>query len=69
MIENIIINIIMAVSSLGVLVAAVIFNVNMPMIVKGFEEKIDRAFFITAAVMVDTLLLCAMILFAKEFFL
>lgn len=69
MIENIIINIMLAVSSLGLFVAAVIFNVKLPMIAKGFEDKIDRAFFITAAVIIDTLLLCSMILFAKEFFL
>lgn len=69
MIENIIINIILAVSSLGLFVAAVILNVKLPMIAKGFEDKIDRAFLITAAVIIDTLLLCAMILIAKEFFL
>lgn len=69
MIENIVINIMLAVSSLGLLVAVVIFNMKLPTLVKGFEDKTERAFFITAAVIIDTLLLCSMILFSKEFFM
>lgn len=61
-VENIVINIMLAVSSCGLLFVAVFFNIKMPQLFKAFEDKTEKAFAIAAFVFGDTLLLCLLIL-------
>ena len=64
-VENIVINILIAVSSTGLLFIAAIFNIKLPPLFKSFKDKTDRAFAVAAFVFVDILLLCALFLIAN----
>ena len=60
--ENIVVNIMLAISSIGLLFMAVIFNTKLPPLLKTFNDKKEKAFAIAAFVFCDTLLLCALVL-------
>lgn len=64
-IENIVVNIMMTVASVGLLFTAVIFNTKLPPLFKAFDDKTEKAFAIAAFIFCDTLLLCALILVAN----
>ena len=60
--ENIVINILIAVSSTGLLFIAAIFNIKLPPLFKDFKKKPEKAFVIAAFVICDILILCALFL-------
>ena len=60
--ENIVVNIMLAISSIGLLFMCVVLNTTLPPLFNLCEKKTDKAFFISAFVFGDILLLCALIL-------
>lgn len=65
-VENIVVNIMLTVASIGLLFVAVIFNTKLPPLFKDFDDKTEKAFAIAAFIFGDTLLLCALILVANR---
>lgn len=60
--ENIVVNIMLAIASIGLLFMAVIFNTKLPPLLKDFEGKRDKAFAVAIFIFTDSLLLCALVL-------
>ena len=60
--ENIVVNIMLAISSIGLLFMAVIFNTELPPLLKVIKGKRDKAFAIAVFILTDSLLLCALVL-------
>lgn len=60
--ENIVVNIMLAISSIGLLFMAVIFNTELPPMLKDYKGKRDKTFAVAVFILTDSLLLCALIL-------
>ena len=61
-IENVVTNILIAVSSICLAFMSVVFNTGIPQLFKDFKKKPEKAFVIAAFVICDILILCALIL-------
>lgn len=64
-VENIVINIMLTVASIGLLFMTVIFNTKLPPLLKASDDKTEKTFAIAAFIFCDTLLMCALILIAN----
>lgn len=60
--ENIVVNIMLAIASIGLLFMVVIFNTELPPLLKAYEKKRDKAFAVAVFIFTDSLLLCALVL-------
>ena len=60
--ENIVVNIMLAIASIGLLFMAVIFNTELPPLLKAYKGKRDKAFAVAVFIFTDSLLLCALVL-------
>lgn len=61
-VEDIVINVILAVASCGVLFVSLVFNIKLPPLLKAFKGKMDKAFAVAVFIFTDSLLLCALVL-------
>lgn len=64
-IENIVVNNMLTVASIGLIFMAVIFNTKLPPLFKTFDDNTEKAFAIAAFIFCDILLLFALILVAN----
>lgn len=62
MIENIVIKIVLIMSTIALLFMAVIYNVKVPPLFKDCKGKAEKAFFIVVFMFGETMLLCVLIL-------
>ena len=61
-VENIVVNIMQAIASIGLLFMAVIFNTELPPLLKAYKGKRYKAFAVAVFIFTDSLLLCALVL-------
>lgn len=60
-VENIVVNIMLTIASIGLLFMTVIFNTKLPPLLKSYKGR-DKAFAVAVFIFTDSLLLCALAL-------